>query len=142
MDSEWRDLDLIDLLSERHLYLRRIAEKKWNDNSNIYLANSEWFILARVYKKQPTIAHVAKQVDISRQATHKFIKQLQAKGLVEVFNVENNKKHKYLRLTKFGEECYEKNMSLKAELENKIMEHIGEDNVKKIKSVLQMDWGI
>ena len=51
--------------------------------------------MARTYKKQPTIAYISKHVDISRQATHKFIKNLEAKGLVEVQNVENNRRKKY-----------------------------------------------
>lgn len=78
------------------------------------------FILARVYKKQPTIAYVTKRVDISRQAVHKFIKSLEAKGLVKIQNAENNKKEKVIRLTKLGEECYEKNEALKAAFEKKI----------------------
>ena len=80
MDFELKNMDLIDMVSERHLQLRKITEKRWNDSSDIYLSNSEWFIMARIYKKQPTIAYVSKNVDISRQATHKFIKSLEAKG--------------------------------------------------------------
>ena len=77
MDYELQSLDLIDLISERHIQLRSITEKLWNDNSDIPISNSEWFILARIYKKQPTISYVSKHVDISRQATHKFIKNLE-----------------------------------------------------------------
>ena len=80
MDSELKNMDIIDMVSERHLQLRKLTEKRWNDSSDIYLSNSEWFIMARIYKKQPTIAYVSKNVDISRQATHKFIKSLEAKG--------------------------------------------------------------
>ena len=79
MDTELNDLDLIDLSSERHLQLRSITEKLWNDTSDIYISNSEWFIIARVYKKQPTISYVSKCVNISRQATHKLIKKLKQK---------------------------------------------------------------
>jgi DNA-binding MarR family transcriptional regulator len=67
-----------------------------------------WFIMARIYKKKPTISYVTKRVDISRQATHKFIKRLEVKGLVEISSLENNKKDKCIHLTKLGEECYEK----------------------------------
>lgn len=130
------------MLSERHLQLRKITEKLWNDSSDIYLSNSEWFIMARIYKKQPTIAYVSKLVDISRQATHKFIKSLEAKGLVEIKNVENNKKDKYIRLTKLGEECYEKNESLKANLEKEIADKIGPEQLKLLKDFLKLDWGL
>lgn len=139
---EFEKLDLIDLLSERHSMLRRIAEKAWNDNSEIYISNSEWYIMARVYKKQPAISYVTKNVDISRQAIHKFIKNLAAKGLVEVGSVENNKKEKSIRLTALGEACYEENEAMKARLENQIAEKIGLADVTALKALLALDWGI
>ena len=141
-DAELQKLNLIDLISERHITTRRISEKAWNDNSEFHISNSEWYIMARIYKKQPTIAYVTKNVDISRQAIHKFIKNLASKGLVEVRNVENNKKEKCIRLTAFGEECYEKNEALKAQLENRIAEKIGPDQMEILKDILKSDWGI
>lgn len=142
MSSEFENLDLLDVLSERHLQLRNKIEELWNDHSDMKLSNSEWFIMARTYKKQPTIAYVAKNVDITRQATHKFIKKLETKGLVEISNVKNNKKVKSIRLTEFGEKCYEKNQSLKADLERKIAEKIGDDQLQFFKDILKSDWGL
>jgi DNA-binding MarR family transcriptional regulator len=141
-NSELQNLDLIDLLSERHNLVRRIAEKTWNHQSEIYISNSEWYIMARIYKKRPAISYVTKNVEISRQAIHKFIKNLSAKGLVEIQNVENNKKEKCIQLTALGEECYEKNEALKAQLENKIAENIGIEQVGILKDLLKLDWGI
>lgn len=137
-----QNLDLIDLLSERHSLVRKISEKAWNDQSEIYISNSEWYIMARIYKKRPTISDVTKNVEISRQAIHKFIKQLAAKGLVDIQNVEYNKKEKCVQLTALGEVCYEKNEALKAQLENKIAEKIGAEQVKLLKDVLKLEWGI
>lgn len=142
MNQELEHLDLIDLLSERHLLLRGITENLWNDSSNIHISNSEWFIMARIYKKEPTISYVSKNVDITRQATHKFIKQLEAKGLVKVMNVKNNNKEKCLKLTELGEECFEKNEALKATLEQKIEDKIGKDEVLFLKRLLKADWGL
>ncbi|GEL76347.1 MarR family winged helix-turn-helix transcriptional regulator [Tenuibacillus multivorans] len=142
MDSDLEHLDLVDLISERHLLLRRITEELWNDSSDIYISNSEWFIMARIYKKQPAISYVSKNVDISRQATHKFIKRLESQGLVEVMNVKNNKKEKCIKLTPLGEEYYEKNEALKASLEKKIADKIGEKQVAFLKDLLKSDWGV
>ncbi|WP_286230133.1 MarR family winged helix-turn-helix transcriptional regulator [Neobacillus mesonae] len=142
MNHDLEHLDLIDLLSERHLLLREITEKLWNDSSEIYISNSEWFIMARIYKKQPTISYVSKNVDISRQAVHKFIKKLESKGLVEIMNVENNNKEKCIKLTPLGDECYEKNAALKASLEKKIADTIGEKQVAFLKDLLKSDWGV
>jgi len=142
LSTELQHLDLVDILSERHFLLRSITEKLWNESSKIYISNSEWFIMARIYKKQPTIAYVSKNVDISRQATHKFIKNLESKGLVEIHNIEHNKKEKSVRLTSLGEECYEKNEALKATLEKKIEEKIGTENLSLLTEILKLDWGL
>ncbi|WP_010093550.1 MarR family winged helix-turn-helix transcriptional regulator [Ornithinibacillus scapharcae] len=142
MSSQFQYLDLIDTLSERHIQLRETIENKWNKQSNIYLSNTEWFILAKIYQKETTIAYVTKQVGISRQATHKFIKNLEVKGLVEVFNVPHNKKDKYLKMTQLGEECYEKNIELKAKLEKKIAKSIGQENFTMLRELLKSDWGL
>lgn len=142
MQSELEHLDIVDLLSERHLLLRRIFEKSWNSTSEIYISNSEWYIMARLYKQQPTISHIAKYVDISRQATHKCLKSLEAKGLVEIRNVENNRKDKCLKLTVLGEECYEKNENLKQSLEKKIASNLGEEQLILLKGLLKVDWGL
>ncbi|MEH7336724.1 MarR family winged helix-turn-helix transcriptional regulator [Neobacillus drentensis] len=141
-NSELQHLDLIDLLSERHSLVRKISEKAWNDKSEIYISNSEWYIMARIYKKRPTISYVTKNVEISRQAIHKFITNLSEKGLVEIANVENNKKEKCIQLTALGEECYEKNAELKAQLEDKIAEKIGLEQVNMLKDLLKLEWGI
>lgn len=142
MDTELQNLDLIDAISERHIQLRSITEKSWNDVSNIYISNSEWFIMARIYQKKPTISYVSKHVDISRQATHKFIKKLEAKGLVKISSLENNKKDKCIQLTKLGEECYEQNESLKANIEKKIASKISPEKVELLREILKSDWGL
>lgn len=142
MYSELQDLDLIDLISERHGILRKISEKSWNDSSDIYISTSEWYIMSRIYKNHPTISYVSKHVDISRQATHKFIKSLESKGLIEITNSKNNNKDKCLQLTALGGECYEKNMYLKTALEQKIAEKIGVEQLTILKDILKSDWGL
>ncbi|GER68296.1 hypothetical protein BpJC7_22700 [Weizmannia acidilactici] len=143
MNTDLQNLDLLDLISERHVRLRKISEKLWNESSDIPISNSEWFILARIYQtQQTTISYISKHVDISRQAVHKFIKRLEEKRLVEISSLENNKKEKSIQLTKLGRECIEKNESLKKELVRKIAEKIGSDQVKWLEEILKLDWGI
>ncbi|RDU34624.1 MarR family transcriptional regulator [Neobacillus piezotolerans] len=141
-NSDLENLDLIDLISERHSLLRSILGKAWNENSEIYISNSEWYIMARIYKKQPTISYVTKNVEISRQAIHKFIKNLASKGLVEIRNAENNRKEKCIQLTPLGEQCYEKIVALKGQLEKKIAENIGAEKVEELKNILKLDWKV
>ncbi|QKY68283.1 MarR family winged helix-turn-helix transcriptional regulator [Lentibacillus sp. CBA3610] len=136
-------LNLIDMISERHLQLRKLSESLWDERSDIYLAKSERFILARIYQKgETTISSVTKNVDISRQATHKFIKQLEQKGLVHIKAMEHNKKERSITLTNFGKECYRKNESLESMLEKQIAENIGTEKVTQLKEILKLDWGL
>ncbi|HLR71599.1 MAG TPA: MarR family winged helix-turn-helix transcriptional regulator [Pseudogracilibacillus sp.] len=137
-----QNLDLIDLLSDRHNLMRNKLEKTWNDHSNIYISNSEWYIIAHIYKKQPTISNLTKNAEISRQAIHKHVKNLAEKGLVEIKNVEYNKKEKYIQLTILGEKCYEKYIVLKTRLENTVAKKIGTEQVNVLKNLLEVDWGI
>ncbi|MUG47721.1 winged helix DNA-binding protein [Paenibacillus woosongensis] len=142
MGSESQNFDLIDLISERHVLLRNLNSQLWNDSHELYISNSEWFIMARIYKKQPTISYVTKQAGISRQATHKFIKNLESKGLVEISKAQHNNKDKCIRLTKLGEECFEKREVIKATLEAKIIKTIGVEQATQLKKILQSDWGL
>lgn len=142
MSSDLNSLDLIDLIGERHLQLRKITEISWDGHSSIRLSNSEWFILDKIYNKQPTIAHVAKKVDISRQATHKLIKSLAEKGLVEIGTSKHNKRAKSTRLTELGEICYEQKQALKADLESKVAETIGPEQLQTLKEILKKNWGL
>lgn len=129
-------------MSERYEILRRLAEEKWNNNNELYISNSEWFILGKIYNSQLTISDVAKDVEISRQAIHKIVKSLEAKGLVEVSSVEHSKKHKAIRMTEFGQICYEKNAHYKGEIEQQLIHTLGEIEVTKLKDILTLDWGI
>ncbi|WP_347403249.1 MarR family winged helix-turn-helix transcriptional regulator [Gracilibacillus dipsosauri] len=142
LNDDLHNLSLFDMLSERQIQLRKLLEDLRNDHSEIILSNSEWYILAKIDKKEPTIASVAKNVDISRQATHKFIKNLAAKGLIEIIDAKHNKKEKCIRLTDLGISCYEKNEALKKELEDKMAVKIGKEQLQYLKNMLKIDWGL
>jgi len=142
LSAELQKQDLIDLISERHVRLRSLNNQLWHQSHDIHISNSEWFIMARIYKKEPTISYVTRHVDISRQATHKFIKILQSKGLVEISNAQHNNKDKLIRLTKFGEECFEQNESIKATLQAKINASIGAEQADQLMRILKLDWGL
>ena len=131
-------LDLFDLISERHDTIRKILEVKWNEMSDISISNSEWYIMSKVNNNQPTISMVAKSVQISRQAAHKFIKKLESKGLVEMISGSNNR-DKYIQLTDLGQICVDKYIVLKMDIEKRISEKIG---IEQLKTILKSDWGI
>lgn len=131
---------LLDLLTERNDQVRSISERAWNEQSDIHISNSEWHVLAHIYQTRTTIAEVTHSVHISRQATHKVIKNLEVKSLVHVTDHPTSRKDKCIELTTLGNTCYEQNESLKAELEQKIASSLGQESFNQLRQLLKIDW--
>ncbi|GGG16185.1 hypothetical protein GCM10007425_08170 [Lysinibacillus alkalisoli] len=140
MEVNLEKIDLIDVLSERHGLLRRVTMRYWDAENNMPVSNREWYILSRIYNQQATIAMISKNVDISRQATHKCIKQLEAKGLVNIKNVPENKKEKAVELTVLGTTCYQQHEAIKARIIDELRANIGEEQVMLLQQILLQDW--
>lgn len=141
MDILYDDLDLIDLINTKYEKLRKTNETMQSISLSISITHSEWSILSLIYGKQPAISEIAQQVDITRQATHKCIKSLNSKGIINIKNVENNNRNKCLSLTSLGEQCFLENEAIKEVMENDIADKIGIENVSHLKILLQQDWG-
>lgn len=142
MNTRLQYLDLIDLISEHHRNLHKSLDTSWNEQSDISISYSEWTVLSKAYKKQPTISEIAKNFDITRQATHKIVKQLEVKQLINIMNVTHNKKEKCLQLTSLGEEYIEKRTILMEEIETSISQTIGAEKLAQLKALLRLDWGL
>lgn len=139
MGEDLTRLDLFDLLSERHLQCRKTIEDTWNEQNDIQLSNTEWFILYQLHKQKQTIIGLCNTIGITRQAMHKLINKMEKLGLVTT-DLTRNKK--YAQITEFGNICYEKNKAIKAKLEGRIKNKIGEDAYGQLKQLLAADWGM
>lgn len=139
---ELQDLGLIDLLNERHRAVQDVSQKAWDEKNEIYISDSGWSIMACIYDEPLPVSSVTRQLDISRQAIHKFIKSLSEKGLIDVYNMASNKKEKCIALTAFGKTCYKKKITLKNRIEEEIVEKLGEKQVMLLKDILKSDWGV
>jgi len=137
-----QDPCLIDLLKERYHEVQEIVQKKWDEKSDLYISDSGWSIIACIYDEPLPVSSVTRQMGITRQATHKFIKSLSEKGLIDVYDRESNKKGKCVALTPFGKRCYIERMELKARIEDDIVRKLGDERIKTLKDILQSDWGI
>lgn len=137
---EYKHLDLIDLISERHIYIRTYIEKIWNEKYDIKMNNTEWHVIAKLYSGMDTIADITRKVHVSRQATHKLIKNLEQKQLIEIFDDQKNKKIKKVRLTQFGVQCYEQYLKIKEQMEASIEQSIGTELFDQLKRGLSMEW--
>lgn len=140
MSEHLNSLGLVNLIIEKYEYVRHMIESLWEEQSDIKISQTEWYIMHTIYGHKPTISDVSKNVTITRQATHKNIKSLQAKGLVEISNSEYSKRDKCISLTQLGVQCCDKHTELKVNLETKVAQIIGEDQLIILKDILRANW--
>ncbi|KTD85623.1 MarR family winged helix-turn-helix transcriptional regulator [Paenibacillus etheri] len=137
MDNHLQEMNLIDLLSEKHLVLRKIVTDQDPDQIN----KTESHILAVLEAHQMlSISEISRIINISRQGTHKSIQGLLSRNYVEAVEVEGNQRDKNIILTQKGIECNQRMMITKIELEQRIANKLGAANVELLKSLLKEEW--
>lgn len=132
------NLNIIDLISEKHIALRREVEERWSKSGEEDITHTEAMLLAKIYMGRISLAEVARQANISRQAMHKCAKKLEDKGYLEFISNENNQT--YTKLTEKGILYCKKSNELKEKIEYEIAEIIGDKNIKILKSMLEKQW--
>ena len=142
MSNQLNNPGLVNLIFEKQGSLRQLVETMWEEQSDIKISHTEWYIMYKIYGHKPTISDVSKNVTITRQATHKNIKSLQTKGLVEVSNCEHSKRDKCISLTKLGMQCCDKNEELRQNIEKRIANTIGAEQLSILKDLLKLDWDL
>ena len=131
-------LNLIVLISEKHIVLRRIVEEKWLSNEKEAISHTEALLLAKLSMGKISLAEVARCANVSRQAMFKCAKKLEEKGYLTFISQEGH--HKYTQLTSKGVAYCERSRQLKMEIEQEISQKIGEESVELLKQLLMIDW--
>lgn len=136
-DNFLNKLNLIDLISEKHLQLRDKVSELSVDDVN----KTESHILAVLEREaRLTISEISKIIHISRQGTHKCVQGLLAKQYVTILPIEGNLRDKHVMLTEKGKQCCHDLLKIKQELENQIVEKLGNEQVEALKILLQRNW--
>lgn len=133
-----RDLNIIDLISEKHIILRREVEDRWAASEEEDISHTEAFLLAKISMGKVSIAEVARQANISRQAMYKCAKKLEVRGYLKFLINENN--NKYIELTDKGKDYCKKSQELKEKLEKEILDSIGKEKIEILKELLNKNW--
>lgn len=142
MDLSLEHLDFIDLVSERHRQLRKKCQYMWNENHGEHISDSEWALMERLTGNETTISDMAKRLDITRQATHKIVCNLQEKGLIILQEAENNRKKKNIILTSLGMQFCKQHTEIKKDLIKKLKVDIGQERIAVMETILIDDWGM
>lgn len=140
MDMNFNTLTLIDLISEKHARLRKLVERKWENQSEIQFSHTEWYLLSKIQQKRMTISQAASVIGMSRQAMQKTVKKLENQGFITTSFQDGNRRDKFLNLTKTGDDCCQKNNELKSKLELEIAKLLGKKKVESLKDLFKKDW--
>lgn len=133
-----KNLNIIDLISEKHIILRREVEDRWKTIDEEEISHTEALLLAKISMGRITLAEVARQANVSRQAMYKCAKKLEDRGYLKFVADKSN--NKYTELTEKGIEYCEKSIELKEKIEEEISKVIGLENLKLIKELLNKEW--
>lgn len=140
MKSYFERLNLIDLISEKHAKLRKMVIEAWIKNGEEEITDTESYIIAIVEREKTTVSKIAKKIGISRQGAHKCAKGLITRGYIEVENQDTTSRDKVLILTEKGKRFSRETLMIKENLEQEIIDAIGEENFISIKNILSKSW--
>ena len=140
MDEYLKDLNLIDLLSEKHKKLRKEVMKLWIEKNGEYITDTESHMLGMLDAKSMTVAEIARKVNISRQGAHKCAKKLIDSEYIIMNAIEGNNRDKLLVLAKKGEDYCREMLILKQKVEEEIINNIGHESVEFLKNLLRKSW--
>lgn len=89
----------------------------------------------------PNVTKITSSLQITKGAVTKISKKLEKNGFIETYRVEGNKKEKYFRLLKKGQEVFERHERLHSqavEKDKEIFDRFSEDERKVIDRFLDV----
>ncbi|SCU25451.1 transcriptional regulator [Staphylococcus xylosus] len=139
--KDLEETDLINLISDRHNDLRQKVEYMTAQQlPDVHFGSSEWYLITIIKYESPSLAELTQKINLTRQAIHKAVKQLEQKQVVQIERVPNNKKEKRVTLTKFGITCYDHYIENKQQIIEHIGHVIGKSEVERLQQLLCADW--
>ena len=140
MNLDLQNLNIIDLISEKHAKLRKMVIDDWVKMGEERVSDTESYMLALIEKNEFTVAQIARIIGISRQGAQKCAKGLIERGYIIIENQDLHTRDKVLSLTDKGMRFCKETLILKEKFEDEIINSIGEDNFKILKNCLAKEW--
>ena len=122
MSTYLENLNIIDLLSEKHAKLRKMVIETWIEMGEESVSDTESYMLALVEREKLTVAQLGRIIGISRQGAHKCAKSLIERGYLTMEN--RNYRGKELLLTDKGIRFCRETLILKEKFEEEIKNNI------------------
>ncbi|WP_339175828.1 MarR family transcriptional regulator [Solibacillus sp. FSL R5-0691] len=130
-------IDFIELLYRQHKQLRQKAENMWNENNDLHITSSEWFVLKNIYEGHETVPELVKQLDISKQGVHKFVTSLKEKELITTELIKGSKVQKRAHLTAKGIVIVNESKKMEFKIEKMVRNTIGDKEYELLLEMLK-----
>jgi len=137
VENIYPDLNLIDLICEKHLALRKAVGELDGNRLN----KTETHILSILERQEPmSISEIGRRIHISRQGTHKSIQGLLAQNMITTADTKENQRDRNVTISQKGRDYNRQLLEMKLELEQQIVLRLGEEKIAVIKSILNEEW--
>ncbi|MGL6058485.1 MAG: MarR family transcriptional regulator [Culicoidibacterales bacterium] len=134
------DLNIIDLISEKHARLRKQVITAWAKTGEAPVSDTESYFLAIVEREQLPIAQIARVIGISRQGAHKCAQSLITQGYLEVITDGTSQRDKFVRLTDKGHAFCNETLKIKLAMQAEIEQTLGSETYALLYQSLKQDW--
>lgn len=122
------------LMLERQDMLSKLTEGKCLDEYGC----SETHCIDYIGRLElPNVTKIAENMGMTRGAISKMTKKLLAKGLIEKYTLESNKKEVYFKLTDLGKMLFEEHAKRHKRWEKRDMEFLSHYSTEDVKTVYQ-----
>ncbi|MDC7241445.1 MAG: MarR family transcriptional regulator [Spirochaetales bacterium] len=129
------DGNLIDLISDNHLLLRKTVMERMADGPFADVTMAEGHLLNRIHGTRLSVSAAARVMDMSRQAVHRCALELEKRGYL-ILEPGENRREKALVMTEKGKAFYRDNNALKRKMEEEITRQLGPRETAFLKETL------
>lgn len=86
------------------------------------------------------MSELARRLKISRQAVHQLVVESLNSDFLEVIDSPKDKRIKLVKFSANGKKMSDVALAEIHQAERELAKHLGEDNVKELRRILEMDW--
>ncbi|NDY93664.1 MarR family winged helix-turn-helix transcriptional regulator [Ideonella livida] len=92
-------------------------------------------------KEPVSLSELARRLIVSRQAVHQMANEAVKHGLVELVDSPTNKRVRLVQFTPKGEAMWASGSRTLAQIEARLAERLGAQDVEALRRILGADWG-
>ena len=105
--------------------------------ADLGLTSARWQVLGAIEDQAITVAHIARNMGLTRQSVQRLVKVLNEDGMVELFDNPHHKRAKLVKLTGLGKQKYEAITQIQISWANMIASGIDVGRLKDATGILQ-----